>query len=512
MFRKSISGITAILLSLLFVITAFPLYAADNAPVAGFKDVTENKWYAEAVAYVAENGLMTGTSATAFEPSVTLTRAMTVQILAQIAGADLTAYTKTEFTDVPAGKWYTSAVAWASENNIASGISADTFGYKNPVTREQLALMICKFADNYKIKNRFPTTIENADGFADSDRIHDWAKEGVDWAVKCGIISGMDNNMLDPRGTATRAQAAQIFYNLDYLKANSYLPPNTADFDAIEVEDSDKVRILCWGDSLTAGGYPSYLAEMTGLVCRDYGISGETAEEIAMRQGGLPLYIQPFVIPAAKERVKVLFRDEDMKIVRGLARQAVNGFSPVTICGVKGHISYDYDDENFYFTRSDKGPYTEVAVNRLTRVVTRGMSDPKANDVHIIFSGANNYYDYDEYEELHAVQQRMIDYIGTDRYIIIGQTSLYFMPDVGKFNDSLGEIYGDHFVDILDYFLTLDAFEELGIEPTEQDLLDIEAGETPTSFRRDVDHGNSNYHTLLAKKLYEKLIELGYIE
>ncbi len=509
--KALLTKLSAIMLAALFAVSALPLYAADNASIAGFKDVTENKWYANAVAYVAENKIMTGTTATTFEPSTNLTRAMSVQILAQIANADLTSYTATKFTDVPAGKWYTSAVAWADENGVANG-TGKLFLPGDSVTREQLALMICKFANKYKIKNRFPTTYENADGFADSDHIHDWAKEGVDWAVKCGIISGMDNNILNPRGTATRAQAAQIFYNLDYLKDNSYLPPDTADFDAIEVEESDKVRILCWGDSLTANGFPRYLADLTGLVCRDYGISGETAEEIAMRQGGLPLYIQPFVIPAAKERVKVLFRDEDMKIVRGLARQAVNGFSPVTICGVKGQISYDYDDENFYFTRTDKEPYTEVAVNRLTRVVTRGMSDPKTNDVHIIFSGANNYYDYDEYEELHAVQQRMIDYIGTDRYIIIGQTCLYYMPGVDKFNDSLGEIYGEHFVDIMDHFLTLDAFEELGIEPTEQDLIDIEMGETPTSFRHDIDHGNSYYHTLLANQLYKKLIELGYIE
>ena len=97
--------ITALIVALLMAFTVFPLYAADNAPVAGFRDVTENKWYAEAVAYVAEKELMTGTSATTFDPSVTLTRAMTVQILAQIAGADLSAYTETPFTDVPAGTY-----------------------------------------------------------------------------------------------------------------------------------------------------------------------------------------------------------------------------------------------------------------------------------------------------------------------------------------------------------------------------------------------------------------------
>ncbi|MBQ3100202.1 MAG: S-layer homology domain-containing protein, partial [Clostridia bacterium] len=77
--KKVFVRLISVLLVVLFSATLFPLYAADNAGVAGFKDVTENKWYAEAVAYVAENGLMTGTSETAFGPSVTLTRAMTVQ-------------------------------------------------------------------------------------------------------------------------------------------------------------------------------------------------------------------------------------------------------------------------------------------------------------------------------------------------------------------------------------------------------------------------------------------------
>ena len=88
--NKTLSRLTALAAALILVIIALPLYAADNAPIAGFKDVTENKWYADAVAYVAENGLMTGTTATTFEPSTKLTRAMTVQILAKIAETDLT--------------------------------------------------------------------------------------------------------------------------------------------------------------------------------------------------------------------------------------------------------------------------------------------------------------------------------------------------------------------------------------------------------------------------------------
>ena len=507
-----------VILTLIFAVSAFPLYAADNASIAGFKDVTENKWYAEAVAYVAENGLMTGTSETAFGPSVTLTRAMTVQILAQIAGADLTTYTKTDFVDVPEGKWYTSSVAWASENGIAEGISDDTFGYKNPVTREQLALMIYKFAAKYEIINKFSTPTENADGFADADKIHGWAKEGVDWAVKYGMISGMGDNMLDPRGTATRAQAAQIFYNLDYLKNNSYLPPDTADFDALTVEESTKTRVVCWGDSLTAGGgssasqytYPRVLATISGLPVRNYGVGGETSGHIASRQGCRALYVAPVVIPAESTAVEIRLLGEDMEPTDlGLFGNA--GLSPFTIAGVKGKFFYNESTGKYLFTRDSGANNKEVVISRPTRVVTAGMQTRTTADINVIFSGSNNGYSANNIYKLIETVDSMISLSGSDKYIVIGMTCLERMPDIAQINKMMGDKYGDNFLDIRTYFLT-DALADAGIEPTEQDLADIERGEIPSSLRADDIHGNDIFYRLLAEQVYKKIVELGYAE
>ena len=510
--------ILALILTLVLAFSALPLYAADNAYVAGFKDVTENKWYAEAVAYVAENGLMAGTSETAFGPSVTLTRAMTVQILAQIAGADLTSYTKTEFVDVPEGKWYTSSVAWASENEIASGISDDTFGYKNPVTREQLALMICKFAAKYEIVNKLPTTTENADNFADADRIHDWAKEGVDWAVKYGMLSGMSGNMLDPRGTATRAQAAQIFYNLDYLKDNSMLPPDTTDFDALTVAESTKTRIVCWGDSLTAGGgasssqhtYPRVLATISGIPVRNYGVGGETSGHIASRQGALPLYVAPVVIPAESTPIEIQLLEEDGEPTDlGLFGNA--GLSPFTIAGVKGKFFYNESTGKYLFTRDSGANNKEVVISRPTRVITAGMEGRTTADINIIFIGTNNGYSMNSVHKLIDTQRKMVEFSGSDKFIIIGMTSYDRMPDIADINAALAEEWGDNFLDIRTYFLT-EGLADAGIEPTEADIANIEKGEIPASLLADDVHGNDTYYRLMAEQIYEKILELGYAE
>ena len=504
----------AVILTLVFTVSAFPLYAATNASVAGFKDVTENKWYAEAVAYVAENGLMTGTTETTFSPSTNLTRAMTVQILAKIAEADLTSYTETKFSDVPAGKWYTSAVAWADENGVANG-TGELFQPGDSVTREQLALMIYKFAEKYEIKNIFPTTYENADGFADSDRIHGWAKEGVDWAVKYGMISGMGDNKLDPRGTATRAQAAQIFYNLDYLKDYSYLPPDTSDFDALTVEESDKVRVICWGDSLTSGvggssTYPRMLASISGLPVRNFGVGGETSGHIAMRQGAIDFYVAPVVIPAESKPIEIKLVDKDGDHV-DLGYFGNAGLSPITIAGVTGKFFYSEAEGRYLFTRDNKKDNKEVVISRMTRVVTNAMQNRTTSDIQVIFSGSNNGYSAKSIGDLIEKERKMIEFSGSDKYVIIGMTCLERMSDIAEINNIMAEEFGDHFLDIRTYFLT-EGLADAGIEPTEQDLADIERGEIPSSLRSDDIHGNEHFYRLLAEQVYEKLIELGYTE
>lgn len=499
--------ITAFCLAALTLSVCFIPSVAERAS-ASFTDVADGKWYAKAVKYAAENGLMTGTAAGVFSPGVHFTRAMTVQALSRLSGEDLSGYTTTDFADVPAGKWYTAATAWAADKGIAAGdgVNFDPSGF---VTREQLALMICQFAAKYVIVNDFAAGPENTDGFADADEIHSWAKEGIDWAVYNGLLTGVGNGELDPTGTATRAQAAQIFHNLHYMKNNGFLPPNDSDADSFNIKESDTPRILCWGDSLTSGGYPMDLREITGIPTRDFGIGGETAEHIAMRQGALPLYVAPVTIPAKKQAVDILLIDENGDKVHNLALFGTSGLSPVIIDGVKGHIAYNRDTEIYSFTRLNDGE--ELVISRLTRVITYGMQMRQSSDIHIIFSGANNGYSSDEAHKLIDVQRRMIDYLGSDRYIIISQTCLLYMPNLRQFNDDLAAEYGDHFLDIHKYFIT-DALKDAGIEPTEQDLIDMEMGETPSSLRVDNDHGNSVYSRLLAEQLAVKLKELGFID
>ncbi|MBQ3100201.1 MAG: S-layer homology domain-containing protein [Clostridia bacterium] len=494
--------ITALLAALLIVIAALPLYAADNAYIGQFKDVTENKWYAEAVAYVAENELMTGTTATTFAPSVNLTRAMTVLILSKIANADLTAYTETKFTDVPVGKWYTSAVAWADENGVANG-TGELFLPGDSVTREQLAQMIYKFAQKYDVYNEFPSTTENADGFADTDRIHAWAKEGVDWAVNNGMISGVGNNTLDPRGTATRAQAAQIFYNLDYLNKNTYLPPDTSDYDAVTIKEGTKDRVVIWGNSMSQG-YDEHLIKLLpeGVLLRSFASGGDTSQHIAMKQGGIPLYVAPFTIPANQENVQIDLLDENLQTVVSLSDWDTTGLAPVKINGVSGFV-YNNGNDEYFFKRNDKAPYEEVKVDRLTRVVTKGMTDQTTSDIHVVYSGPYSMTSGQYIDLLNS----MIDFSGSDRFVIVG----FIAPDSGEIYDALVNEFGAKFLDIKTYFLN-QALIDAGIEPTEEDLEDIANGKLPVSLRRDDVHGNEIYDELLAKLIMDKIDELGYLK
>ena len=183
---------------------------------ATFTDVPDGKWYTRAVLYCNEKGYMTGTSETTFAPNATLTRAMFVQILAKIADADLSGYTKDlnglPFTDVKAG-WYIKALKWAYENGYTSGLTATTFGPNNNVTRQELAKFLHTYATANEIAGAEPADIT---GYPDYSSVAKWAKDAVAWAVGNQLISGVkvgDVTNLDPKGNATRAQVALIVMN-----------------------------------------------------------------------------------------------------------------------------------------------------------------------------------------------------------------------------------------------------------------------------------------------------------
>ena len=175
-----------------------------------FVDVPGGAWYEDAVDYVYRRGLMSGTSANEFSPDVTTSRAMLVMILYRLAGSPAVDGTPF-FTDVEAGAWYAQAVNWASANGIVDGYGEGLFGPNDPVTREQMAVILqryCQYA-GVDVTNR-----SALDRFADSADVAAWSQEAVEWAVADGLISGTDANLLLPGGDATRAQAAQILMSL----------------------------------------------------------------------------------------------------------------------------------------------------------------------------------------------------------------------------------------------------------------------------------------------------------
>ena len=186
--------------------------AETPAPAAlPFTDVKSGNWFYDAVKYAYEQGLMTGTSATTFTPNGTMNRAMIVTVLYRLEKSPaVTGASK--FTDVPAGQWYSDAVAWAAANKIVNGYDETTFGPMNAVTREQMAAILFRYEQVKGLEN--VTLEENLNRFPDQNKISAYAIPALQWAVGQKIINGNADGTLDPTGTATRAQVAQIFTNL----------------------------------------------------------------------------------------------------------------------------------------------------------------------------------------------------------------------------------------------------------------------------------------------------------
>lgn len=173
-----------------------------------FTDVQEDAWYYNYVRYVYARGIMVGTGNNTFGVNVPLTRAMLVTVLYKLEDSP-EVISSTPFTDVPNGSWYGNSVRWAYEQGITSGISKTAFGPNNKITREQLVTLIYNYAT---LKGRDVSIQNNLDEFTDQKSISSWARTSMSWATGSGIINGVGNNRLDPKGNATRAQVATILF------------------------------------------------------------------------------------------------------------------------------------------------------------------------------------------------------------------------------------------------------------------------------------------------------------
>lgn len=170
-----------------------------------FTDIKKDDWHYESVKYVYENNLMQGTG-NDFEPESKMTRAMLVTVLYRMANPEGKENTYS-FADVPEGQWYSDAVAWAAEHDIVSGVSENKFAPDEDITREQMALIIYRYA---KMQGFDVTEASNLEGFNDEKDVSDWALDAIKWANSAELVNGTSDTTLSPKDTATRAQVAAI--------------------------------------------------------------------------------------------------------------------------------------------------------------------------------------------------------------------------------------------------------------------------------------------------------------
>ena len=178
-------------------------HGAEDLP---FTDVAEGAWYYDAVSYVYAEGLMAGTSDTTFSPDITTSRAMIAVILWRLEGSP-TVDAYTDFSDVADGAWYTEGVRWASSVGVVGGYPNGSFGPNDPITREQLAVMLYRYAD---YKGWDVTELADLSAFTDAESISGYAVTALRWANAAGIVGGYNDSTLRPQGNARRSEAAAM--------------------------------------------------------------------------------------------------------------------------------------------------------------------------------------------------------------------------------------------------------------------------------------------------------------
>ncbi|MCC8156490.1 MAG: aldo/keto reductase [Oscillospiraceae bacterium] len=245
-----------------------PAAAETNATPSAmpFADVPSDAYYADAVQYCWETGLMAGTSASTFSPDGTTTRAQVVTILWRLA--DEPAGGVSGFADVPAAAYYAEAAAWAEQTGIITGHDDGRFAPEDAISRAQLAVILWRYAGE-------PAPSGAAD-FADAAQIPDYARAAAAWAQEEGIISGRAGNIFDPEGTATRGEAAVMIYRYRFGAEPSASQPA-----------SGRTLVAYFSCTGTTAQIAAWIADATGA--DSYEIVPEvpyTEEDLAYYTGG----------------------------------------------------------------------------------------------------------------------------------------------------------------------------------------------------------------------------------
>lgn len=175
-----------------------------------FTDVEKTAWYYEAVRYAYFHGLMAGVGDNLFEPNGEVKRVMMVQVLYNLEGQPTVEKVTDKFSDLKEGDWYANAVTWAVENGVVAGNPDGTFGVKDNLTREQFAQMLYSYAGYKKYDQESSADLSK---YPDGDQVSSWAETAFSWANANGLINGNDEGgvlYLDPKDSTTRGQMASI--------------------------------------------------------------------------------------------------------------------------------------------------------------------------------------------------------------------------------------------------------------------------------------------------------------
>ena len=377
-----------------------------------FADVPDTAWYSEAVRYVYERGLMNGTGGGAFSPDIPMSRGMFVTILHRMEGLP-SAASGAAFSDVPAGRWYTEAVAWASENQIVLGYNASSFGPNDPVTREQMAVLLCRYA----VYKGYNTAISGGvSAFADGDSVSLYAIDAVNWAIGTGLLQGAGNNMLAPSGVASRSQAAAIvtrFYENAAVNSSNILTVASAmdimcepsgiqfmkDGSFLVTDTYNKVIWQVSGDSsvIYAGASAVYAGADTVSDPYDRPIGGYNDSAPEDSYFRLPWAIVPFLdgyaVSDADNNVVRLVLSETIQTVNGTTRENLT----VTNLGVVfDHPTGLAADEagNLYVSDTFAGAVRKITPEGYITTFVRDLTDPtglcwKDGALYIAETGAN---------------------------------------------------------------------------------------------------------------------------
>jgi hypothetical protein len=331
-----------LILGMLVGMLPISVLAADSD--SPFTDVRKSDWFYNEVQYVYEHGLMEGTASGLFRPSVTTSRGMLVTILWRLEGQPTVS--GTVFADVASGQWYTDAIQWASANGIVDGYGNGKFGPNDPLTREQMATILYRYAS---YKGYDVAASASLSKYTDAGKVSSYAAAAMSWANAAGLITGMTDTTLAPQGSATRAQAATILMRF----CGNVVSKTEDDLKALLANaTTDKVTSWIYDDFDGNGIYEAYALTYPSNQANVWFISSAGAELI-MNAGNAGWYSATPLV-AGKHKFMVLIQYEPVPTMY---------YAKHYLFTVKDGGSYQptVSGENGYFGHNAQADYNQLA-------------------------------------------------------------------------------------------------------------------------------------------------------